>query len=59
MTNRINGYFTKKEDHYGLVIADVDKNTKVLEKYNEVFDGIKNDIEQINMVNWVYMIKTL
>ena len=40
MINKTDGYFIQKNDHYYLIISNTDKNNKLLEIYNEVFDGI-------------------
>ena len=37
----------KNENKY-LVLDDVDKNKEVLKKYEEVWEGIKKEIETIN-----------
>ena len=38
----------KKNDNKYLVLDDVDKNKKVLKRYEEVWEGIKKEIEIIN-----------
>ena len=48
MINRIDGFIKEKDDSKYLNIADTDRNSEVLKKYNEVFDGIKDCIKKIN-----------
>ena len=38
----------KKNENKYLVVDDVDENKEVSKKYEEVWDGIKKDIETIN-----------
>ena len=38
----------KKNEKKYLVLDDVDKNKEVLKKYEEVWEGIKKEIETIN-----------
>ena len=44
MINRIKGHFEEKDEY--LIISS--ENTNVMQKYQEVFDGIKEIIKKIN-----------
>ena len=48
MIHRIDGFIEEKDDSKYLNIADTERNSEVLKKYNEVFDGIKDCIKKIN-----------
>ena len=48
MINRIDGFIQEKNGDKYLNIADTDGNSEVLEKYSEVWSGIKDCIEKIN-----------
>ena len=48
MINRIDCFIEEKSGDKYLNIASTDRNTKVLKKYSEVWDGIKDCIEKIN-----------
>ena len=48
MINRIDGFIEEKNGVKYLNIDNTDKNSEVLKKYNEVFDGIKDCIKIIN-----------
>ena len=48
MIKRIDGFIEEKNGDKYLNIADTDRNSEVLKKYNEVFDGIKDCMEEIN-----------
>ena len=48
MINRIDGVIEEKEGNKYLNIASTDRNSEVLKKYLEVWDGIKDCIEEIN-----------
>ena len=48
MINRIDGFIEEKEGDKYLNIALTDKNSEVLRKYSEVWNGIKDCIEKIN-----------
>ena len=41
----------KNENKY-LVLDDIDENKEVLKKYEEVWEGIKKEIETINSGNY-------
>ena len=43
-----NGYMEEKNGSKYLVFDSANKNNEVLKKYNELWDGIKNDTETIN-----------
>ena len=46
--NEMTGYFEEKNENKYLVLDDVDGNKEVLKKYEEVWEGIKKEIETIN-----------
>ena len=48
MINRVDGFIEKKNGVKYLNISDTVKNSKILKKYNQVFDGIKYDIKKMN-----------
>ena len=48
MINKIIGHFEEKNENKYLVLDDVDENKEVLKKYEEVWEGIKKEIETIN-----------
>ena len=48
MINEMVGHFEEKNENKYLVLDDVDKNKEVLKKYEEVWEGIKKEIETIN-----------
>ena len=48
MINGMIGHFKKKNGNKYLVLDDVDKNKEVSKKYEEVWEGIKKEIETIN-----------
>ena len=41
-------YWEKKNENKYLVLDDIDKNKEVLKKNEEVWEGIKKEIETIN-----------
>ena len=51
MINRIDGFIEEKNEGKYLHIASTDKNSEVLKKYSEVWNGIKDCIEKINNNN--------
>ena len=51
MINRIDGFIQEKNEDKYLHIASTDKNSEVLKKYSEVWNGIKGCIEKINNNN--------
>ena len=48
MINRIYRFIKEKNGDKYLNIASTDKNSEVLRKYSEVWNGIKDCIERIN-----------
>ena len=42
------GHFEEKNENKYLLLDDVDKNTEVSKKYEEVWEGVKKEIETIN-----------
>ena len=48
MINRIDGFIEEKNGDKYLNIASTDRNNEVLKKYSEVWNGIKDCIEEIN-----------
>ena len=48
MINEMIGHFEEKNKNKYLVLGDVDKNKEVSNKYEEVWKGVKNEIETIN-----------
>ena len=49
MINEMIGHFEQKTGNKYLVLDDVDGNKKVLNKYEKVWEGIKKEIETINV----------
>ena len=54
MINKIDDYFAQKNGKKYLKIADTVRNSDVLEKYGQVFNGIKYHIKNINGSDNVY-----
>ena len=48
MINETIGHFEEKNGNKYFVLDDVDENKEVLEKYKEVWEDIKKEIETIN-----------
>ena len=48
MINEMIGHFEEKSENKYFVLDDVDENKEVSKKLDEVWDGIKKDIEMIN-----------
>ena len=48
MINEMIRHFEEKNENKYLVLDDVDENKEVLKKYEEVWEGIKKEIETIN-----------
>ena len=48
MIGKANGYIKEENGSKCLIFDSADKNKEVLKKYNEFWDGIKNQIETIN-----------
>ena len=48
MINEMIGHFKEKIENKYLVLDDIDENKEVLNKYEEVWEGVKKEIETIN-----------
>ena len=48
MINEMIGHFKEKNENKYLVLDEIDENKDVLNKYKEVWEGIKKEIETIN-----------
>ena len=48
MINEMIGHFEEKNENKYLVLDEIDENKEVLNKYEEVWEGIKKEIETIN-----------
>ena len=48
MINEMIGHFEEKSGNKYLVLDDVDENKEVSKKYEEVWEGIKKEIEMIS-----------
>ena len=48
MINEMIGHYEEKNENNYLGLDDVDENKEVLKKYEEVWEGIKKEIETIN-----------
>ena len=48
MINEMIGHFEEKNENKNLVLDEIDENKEVLEKYEEIWKGIKKVIETIN-----------
>ena len=46
--NNVDGYIKESNENEYLVLASTNKNKKVLKKYTELWDEVKNQIETIN-----------
>ena len=46
--NKMIGHFEEKNENKYLVLDDVDENKEVSKKYEEVWEGVKKEIETIN-----------
>ena len=46
--NEMIGHFEKNSENKYLVLDDIDENKEVLEKYEDVWKGIKKEIEIFN-----------
>ena len=49
-----NGYIAEKGMNKYLVFNSTDKNKELLKKYNDVFNGIRNKIKEINNKEYDY-----
>ena len=45
---RVNGYIEEKDSNKYLVFDSTDENKELVKKYNDVFDGIRDKIKEIN-----------
>ena len=48
MVNEMIGHFEEKNENKYLVLDEIDENKEVLNKYKEVWEGIKKETEKIN-----------
>ena len=48
MINKMTGHFEQKNENKYLVLADVDENKEVPKKCQEVWEGVKKEIQTIN-----------
>ena len=48
MIDKMIGHFEEKNGNKYLVLDDVDENKEVSKKYEEVWEGVKKEIETIN-----------
>ena len=48
MIDEMIGHFEEKNENKYLVLDEIDENKEVLNKYKEVWEGIKKEIETIN-----------
>ena len=48
MINEIIGLFEEKNENKYLVLDDVNENKEISKKYEEVWEGVKKEIETIN-----------
>ena len=48
IVNKMIGHFEEKNENKYLVLDEIDENKEVLNKYEEVWEGIKKEIETIN-----------
>ena len=56
MIDKMIGHFEGKNGNKYLVLDDVDENKEVSKKYEEVWEGVKKEIETINggKKNWTW-----
>ena len=54
MINRIDGFVEEKNGNKYLNIADTNRNSELLKKYYQVFNGIKYHIKKIDGRDGVY-----
>ena len=52
--NEVNGYFEEISGNKYIVLVSTDKNKEVLTKYTELWDEIRNSIENINNMSGEY-----
>ena len=55
MIDEMIGHFEEKKENNYLVLDDVDENKKVSKKYEEVWEGVKKEIETINDGEKIYI----
>ena len=55
---KVDGHIEEKNETKYLVFDSADESKEALEKYIELWDGIKNEIKTIVMVKAVNMVKT-
>ena len=48
MINEMTGHIEEKNENQYLVLDEIDENKEVLNKYEEVWEGIKKELETIN-----------
>ena len=48
MINEMTGHFEEKNKNKYLVLDDIDENKEVLKKHEDVWEGIKKEIDTIN-----------
>ena len=48
LINEMIGHFEEKNKNRYLVLDDIDENKEILKKYEEIWEGIKKEIETIN-----------
>ena len=48
IVNKMIGHFEEKNENKYLVLDEIDENKEVLNKYEEVWEGMKKEIETIN-----------
>ena len=48
MINEMIGHFEEKNENKYLILDEIDENKKFFEKYEEVWEDIKKEIETIN-----------
>ena len=48
ITNHANGYIEEKGVNKYLIFDSTDENKELLKKYSDVWDGIKNQIEEVS-----------
>ena len=48
LVNHANGYIEEKGENKYLILDSTDENKELLKKYNDVWNGIKNKIEEVS-----------
>ena len=51
MIDKMTGHFEEKNENTYLVLDEVDENKEVSKKYEEVWEGVKNEIEMAKKLN--------